>query len=142
MPPMNDHCDQESGRSRNTATAKPEQSMTSIKASMAVKFVMSQCSVEIVSEQSADRRSVRRVSTVVCRAEQCSLGKPQLKQFFRRPAPRRSGFQAGVRMVWLVWCLTNSYTFVALKLAWGEARRRECILSDTRPTEQRSPRPI
>src|SRR5881409_3114875 len=42
----------------------------------------------------------------------------------------------------LVWCLRNSYTFVALKLAWGEARRRECIPSDTRPTEQRSPRPI
>src|SRR6266571_3058502 len=42
----------------------------------------------------------------------------------------------------LVWCLQNSYTFVALKLAWGEARRRECIPSDTRPTEQRSPGPI
>src|SRR3989441_12621243 len=42
----------------------------------------------------------------------------------------------------LVWCLRNNYTFVALKLAWGEARRRECIPSDTRPTEQRSPRPI
>src|SRR5712664_2921868 len=42
----------------------------------------------------------------------------------------------------LVWCLRNSYTFVALKLAWGEARGRECIRSDTRPTEQRSPRPI
>src|SRR6266487_1186540 len=35
-----------------------------------------------------------------------------------------------------------SYAFVALKLAWGEARGRECIRSDTRPTEQRSPRPI
>jgi hypothetical protein len=42
----------------------------------------------------------------------------------------------------LVWCLRNSYTFVGLKLAWGEARGRECIRSDTRPTEQRSPRPI
>src|SRR5438309_1841169 len=42
----------------------------------------------------------------------------------------------------LVWCLRNNYTFVALKLTWGEARRRECIPSDTRPTEQRSPRPI
>src|SRR3989442_15569379 len=42
----------------------------------------------------------------------------------------------------LVWCLRNSYTFVALKLAWGEAQRRECIPSDTRPTEQLSPRPI
>src|SRR2546427_950702 len=41
-----------------------------------------------------------------------------------------------------VWCLRNTYTFVALKLAWGEARGRECIPSDTRPTEQRSPRPI
>src|SRR5436309_6003459 len=41
-----------------------------------------------------------------------------------------------------VWCLRNNYTFVALKLAWGEARMRECIPSDTRPTEQRSPRPI
>src|SRR5438045_7209885 len=41
-----------------------------------------------------------------------------------------------------VWCLPNSFTFVALKLAWGEARGRECIRSDTRPTEQRSPRPI
>src|SRR6266481_8278489 len=42
----------------------------------------------------------------------------------------------------LVWCLRNNDTFVALKLAWGEARGRECIRSDTRPTEQRSPRPI
>src|SRR5438876_10316883 len=42
----------------------------------------------------------------------------------------------------LVWCLRNTYTFVALKLAWGEARGRECIPSDTRPTEQRSPGPI
>src|SRR6266498_4893016 len=42
----------------------------------------------------------------------------------------------------LVWCLRISYTFVALKLAWGEARRRECIRSDTRPTEQRRPKPI
>src|SRR2546428_3898738 len=42
----------------------------------------------------------------------------------------------------LVWCLRNNYTFVALKLAWGEARGRDCIPSDTRPTEQRSPRPI
>ena len=41
-----------------------------------------------------------------------------------------------------MWCLRNSYTFVALKLAWGEARGRECIPGDTRPTEQRSPRPI
>src|SRR5437867_12459513 len=42
----------------------------------------------------------------------------------------------------LVWCLRNNYAFVALKLAWGEARGRECIRSDTRPTEQRSPRPL
>ena len=35
-----------------------------------------------------------------------------------------------------------SYAFVALKLAWGEARGKECIRSDTRPTEPRSPRPI
>src|SRR5205814_6977307 len=28
-----------------------------------------------------------------------------------------------------VWCLRNNYTFVALKLAWGEARGRECIRS-------------
>src|SRR5437763_14189513 len=42
----------------------------------------------------------------------------------------------------LVWCLRNNYAFVALKLAWGEARGRECVRSDTRPTEQRSPRPI
>src|SRR5207302_5206675 len=42
----------------------------------------------------------------------------------------------------LVWCLRNNYTFVALKLAWGEARGRECIPSDTRPTERRSPRSI
>src|SRR5437660_11588604 len=42
----------------------------------------------------------------------------------------------------LVWCLRNNYTFVALKLAWGEARGRKCIPSDTRPTEQQSPRPI
>src|SRR2546427_4643422 len=33
--------------------------------------------------------------------------------------------------------------FVARRLQpHGEARRRECIRSDTRPTEQRSPRPI
>src|SRR5881397_2619031 len=42
----------------------------------------------------------------------------------------------------LVWCPRNTYTFVALKLACGEARGRECIRSDTRPTEQRNPRPI
>src|SRR5437016_8952126 len=47
-----------------------------------------------------------------------------------------------MRITCPVWCLRNSYTFVALKLAWGEARGRECIRSDTRPTEQRSPRPI
>src|SRR5438552_13614253 len=38
-----------------------------------------------------------------------------------------------------VWCLGNNDTFVALKLAWGEARGRECIRSDTRPTEQTKP---
>src|SRR5207249_11177091 len=37
---------------------------------------------------------------------------------------------------------SSDLTFVALKLAWGEAQGRECIRSDTRPTEQRSPRPI
>src|SRR5207247_4036557 len=42
----------------------------------------------------------------------------------------------------LVWCLRNNYAFVALKWAWGEARGRDCIRSDTRTTEQRSPRPI
>src|SRR5439155_17591151 len=42
----------------------------------------------------------------------------------------------------LVWCLRNSYTFVALKLAWGEARKRECIPRDNRPTEQRRLRRI
>ena len=47
-----------------------------------------------------------------------------------------------MRITCPVWCLRNSYTFVALKLAWGEARGRECIPGDTRPTEQRSPRPI
>ena len=51
---------------------------------------------------------------------------------FRAERPRK----------YLVWCLRNSYTFVALKLASGKARGRECIRSDTRPTEQRSPRPI
>src|SRR5207249_11295690 len=52
----------------------------------------------------------------------------------QEPATQRCGV--------LVWCLRNNYTFVALKLAWGEARRRECIPSDTRPTEQRRPRRI
>src|SRR5881628_831979 len=47
-----------------------------------------------------------------------------------------------IRMLDLVWCLRNNYTFVALKLAWDKARGRERIPSDTRPTEQRSPRPI
>src|SRR5207247_3128742 len=42
----------------------------------------------------------------------------------------------------LVRCLRNNYTFAALKFAWGEARGRECIRSETRATEQRSPRPI
>src|SRR5438876_3514678 len=28
----------------------------------------------------------------------------------------------GFNSMHLVWCLRNSYTFVALKLAWGEAR--------------------
>src|SRR6266516_8024679 len=48
----------------------------------------------------------------------------------------------GFMVFYLVWCLRNNYTFVALKLAGGEARGRECIPGDTRPTEQRSPRPI
>src|SRR5213593_4628819 len=61
-----------------------------------------------------------------------------------RPSRRLDRQRGGVPTIpdSLVWCLRNSYTFVALKLAWGEARRRECIRSDTRPTEQRSPRPI
>src|SRR5438093_12140598 len=49
---------------------------------------------------------------------------------------------ADARRRFPVWCLRNTYTFVALKLAWGEARGKECIPSDTRPMEQRSPRPI
>src|SRR5438874_2179728 len=55
-----------------------------------------------------------------------------------------SAYESAVlmRSQFLLWCLRNNYTFVALKLAWGEARGRECIPSDTRPTEQRSPRPI
>src|SRR5438552_18662535 len=56
------------------------------------------------------------------------------------PLPRGEGRGEGEPS--LVWCLRNNYTFVALKLAWGEARGRECIPSDTRPTEQRSPRSI
>src|SRR5438309_3920838 len=56
--------------------------------------------------------------------------------------PNRSTLQRRETARDLVWCLRNNYTFVALKLAWGEARGRECIPSDTRPTEQRSPRPI
>src|SRR5687767_4996860 len=42
----------------------------------------------------------------------------------------------------LVWCNSIGFTIVALKLAWGEARGKECIQAETRPTEQRSPRPI
>src|SRR5437588_5597162 len=56
--------------------------------------------------------------------------------------PNRSTLQRRETARDLVWCLRNNYTFVALKLAWGEALGRECIPSDTRPTEQRSPRPI
>jgi hypothetical protein len=89
---MNDHWDQESGRSRNTATAKPQQRMASIKASMAVRFVMSQCSVEIVSKQSGERRSARPVSTVVYRGRHYSNGKRQLKSAFTlsKPVPALS----------------------------------------------------
>src|SRR3989449_7151745 len=58
-----------------------------------------------------------------------------------QPASSNTKEKTANRMT-LVWCLRNSYPFVALKLALGEARRRECIPSDTRPTEQRSPRPI
>src|SRR5881397_442274 len=61
-----------------------------------------------------------------------SLGRRQARSCPINSLPQRG----------LVWCLRNNYTFVALKLAWGEARGRECIRSDTRPTEQRSPRPI
>src|SRR3989442_1149485 len=63
--------------------------------------------------------------------KQPELGDPALKEGVATILRRK-----------LVWCLRNNYTFVALKLAWGEARGRECIPSDTRPTEQRSPRPI
>src|SRR5437588_2783500 len=56
--------------------------------------------------------------------------------------PNRSTLQRRETARDLVWCLRNNYTFVALKSAWGEARGRECIPSDTRPTEQRSPKPI
>src|SRR5213592_3393583 len=45
--------------------------------------------------------------------------------------PRRS--PAG-----LVVYFINTHTFVAPNLARGEARGKECIRSDTRPTEQRS----
>src|SRR5438034_8914651 len=38
----------------------------------------------------------------------------------------------------LVVYFINTHTFVAPNLARGEARERECIRSDTRPTEQRS----
>ena len=38
----------------------------------------------------------------------------------------------------LVVYFINTHTFVAPNLARGEARGRECIRSDTRPTEQRS----
>src|SRR5947208_7761887 len=58
------------------------------------------------------------------------------------PPGHRAGQVSLRKALLLVWCLRNNYTFVALKLAWGEARGRECIPSDTRPTEQRSPRPI
>jgi hypothetical protein len=40
-----------------------------------------------------------------------------------------------------VWCPRNSYTFVALKLAWGEARGRECIRSDKRYSTDRATKP-
>src|SRR6266516_4048462 len=76
-----------------------------------------------------------------------AMAAPKTVSFTRE---RKSGMLefmvcASELLVWgdtIVWCLRNNYTFVALKLAWGEARRRECIPSDTRPTEQRSPRPI
>src|SRR5437867_5123723 len=40
-----------------------------------------------------------------------------------------------------VTCPLNALAFVAPHLACGETRGRECIRSDTRPTEQRSHRP-
>src|SRR5881397_781813 len=61
-----------------------------------------------------------------------SLGRRQARSCPINSLPQRG----------LVWCLRNNYTFVALKLAWGEARGRECIRSDTRPTEQRSATPV
>src|SRR5439155_25411618 len=65
-------------------------------------------------------------------------------EYAERPRKCRMSICRGESVVAgsLVWCLRNNYTFVALKLAWGEARGRECIRSDTRPTEQRGPRPI
>src|SRR5207249_8602722 len=78
--------------------------------------------------------------SVLSRQERILLVSFLTRTILTRPV---SGPAAPGRERWkLVWCLTNNYTFVALKLAWGEARGRECILSDTRPTEQRSPRPI
>src|SRR5437867_441261 len=40
---------------------------------------------------------------------------------------QRSTTKLGMSLLGLVWCLRNSYSFVALKLAWSKARRRECI---------------
>ena len=50
-----------------------------------------------------------------------------------RPSRRLDRQRGGVPTIpdSLVWCLRNTYTFVALKLAWGEARRREELISRT-----------
>src|SRR5438046_1225464 len=50
----------------------------------------------------------------------------------QRPRRRSGQFHARLGVAELgalAWRLRNNYTFVALKLDWGKARRRECIPS-------------
>ena len=77
-----------------------------------------------------------------CVASETLTSKRRCDDPFRPMNECWSALNPRLRILNQVWGLTNNYTFVALKLAWGEARGRECIRSDTRPTEQRSPRSI
>jgi hypothetical protein len=60
--------------------------MASIKARMAVRFVMSQCFVEMLLKQSGACRFARSVSTFVCPSRHCSNDRPKMKQFLKLPA--------------------------------------------------------
>src|SRR5438046_1587569 len=67
-----------------------------------------------------------------------SLNMPRFTSNSSAKFPQKSGRRTARNSGGLVVYFINTHTFVAPNLALGEAQGRECIRSDTRPTEQRS----